>query len=288
MKKINAAEFAEVGFQLIGTPYSTLDCQAFYEKCWELLGYYINKKGSNAWFRVMTWTGTPEECIAKFGCIPKGATLFILEFDGGEEKVGYHDGLGNASHIGIKTGRGEGAIHSSSSRKGVVESKFQDKTIKNGGWNRVGLWADGFDYGEKVNALLGSPSSNNTSEIEQPGTKEEDFIVAIAAVVNGNGKSVKLRNSPSTNEGLYWDIADQTSVVVLKKGDNWSQVKAGSHTGYMMTKFLNFEPEDFTPADSYVDENGTVVCVFTEEEAQTFVPLLDKLTNQLVKAVGRG
>jgi hypothetical protein len=82
----------------------------------------INKdlKGSNAWYRAMDWTGTPEECMKTFGQIPIGATLFIWANDGGEEARGYHDGKGNASHIGVFIGRNTGAIHSSASRGKVA------------------------------------------------------------------------------------------------------------------------------------------------------------------------
>ena len=85
------------------------------------------------------------------------------------------DGIGNASHIGIKTGRtqeqmlqaglkriaakypdrkteraaaqrafrnkvgfGSGAIHSSKTRGCIASSRFANRTIS-GGWNRVGL-----------------------------------------------------------------------------------------------------------------------------------------------------
>ena len=91
------------------------------------------------WRELCSWTGTPEECKAKFGGVPKGALLFILENDGGERARGYYDGLGNASHIGVYTGIGQGAVHASSSKGKVCESKFAGKTIRNGGWNRSGL-----------------------------------------------------------------------------------------------------------------------------------------------------
>ena len=139
---IDGNALGDVGFKYLGTPYSVMDCQEFYEKCLSDLGFKKNLAGSNAWYRYIREHGrvlTPEECVKELGCVPKGAALFIHAFDGGEEKRGYHDGLGNASHIGICTmPRGEGAIASSASRGFVAESKFKGKTIK-GGWNMVGL-----------------------------------------------------------------------------------------------------------------------------------------------------
>ncbi len=151
---ISALSVSLQGDKYIGTPYSTMDCQAFVEQCLLDAGLDWNLAGSNSWYRAMDWTGTPEECIALFGSIPKGAFLYILKFDGGEPPRYQSDGLGNASHIGIYTGRGLGAIHSSQSKGGVLESAFAGRTI-NGGWNRVGLWKK-LDYGTAVNLWLAS------------------------------------------------------------------------------------------------------------------------------------
>ena len=90
--------------RFLGTPYSTIDCQAFVEAALREIGIRENLAGSNAWFRHMTWTGTPEECKRSFGKIPPGAFIFILEHDGNEPEKYRPDGIGNASHIGIYTG----------------------------------------------------------------------------------------------------------------------------------------------------------------------------------------
>lgn len=141
---INGDQLGSVGYVYIGTPYKQMDCQKFVERCLADCGLRMDLAGSNAWYReVMAhgWTGTPEECVQKYGKVPAGAFLFILLQDGREPAKYKGDGIGNASHIGICTGTtGQGAIHSSSSRGMVCESKFQGKTIPNGGWNRVGLY----------------------------------------------------------------------------------------------------------------------------------------------------
>lgn len=141
---VNGEKLGDVGFQYLGVPYSQMDCQAFVEQCLRDCGLDMNLAGSNAWFREVYKNGqvmTPEDCVKRYGKVPKGAFLFILKNDGGEPAKYKPDGLGNASHIGLVTmPRGEGAIHSSSSRGMVCESKFAGKTIRNGGWNRVGLW----------------------------------------------------------------------------------------------------------------------------------------------------
>ena len=153
---VTALSVSMQGEKYLGTPYSEMDCQAFVEACLRDAGIDVDLTGSNAWYRMMDWTGTPEECRELFGCIPKGAFLFILEFDGNEPIKYKKDSVGNASHIGIYTGvytKGQkGAMASSKSKTKVIYSYFEGKSI-DGSWNRVGLWKE-LDYGETVNRLL--------------------------------------------------------------------------------------------------------------------------------------
>ena len=150
--KINAVTFSMMGDKYLYTPYSTYDCQAFVERMLADAGDGTNLAGSNAWYRKMSWRGTPEQCKATFGCIPTGAFLFIVVHDGGEPSH-YNDNLGNANHIGVVIHRNGGAIHSSQRKGGVYYSVFNDATIPNGGWNMIGLWTR-MDYGDEVNEKL--------------------------------------------------------------------------------------------------------------------------------------
>ena len=184
--KADALSFSWAGDKYIGRSYEEMDCQEFIERCLADVGIRKDLKGSNAWWRAMTWTGTPEECAQIFGSVPKGAFLFILKDDGGEASRGYHDGKGNASHIGIKTGRGKGAIHSSASRGCVAESEFHDKTIRNGGWNRVGL-LNMFDYGKTVDWVLehgGGSGDGSASFI--PAEKEGKPMKGTVTAMSGS------------------------------------------------------------------------------------------------------
>lgn len=89
-------------------PYSKMDCQMYVE---EVLadcgvrnsnGKRYNWKGSNdMWRNALKWKGTIQDALDKFGHIPDGAWMFIIKNDGGEEERGYHDGLGNATHVAI-------------------------------------------------------------------------------------------------------------------------------------------------------------------------------------------
>lgn len=148
--KVDHIRFANVAFDYrdSGIPYSKLDCQAFVERVLSDCGVSKNWKGSNdMWRNALSWKGTPDECIERWGEIPAGAWLFTLAFDGGEVQRGYHDNEGNAKHVGIYTGLGLGAMHSTAG--GVQECKYPDSKR----WNRVGL-CKYIDYGESAGAVM--------------------------------------------------------------------------------------------------------------------------------------
>lgn len=241
--KISAEELSTAGDKYLGVSYGIMDCQAFVERCMADCGLKVDLAGSNAWYRKMSWKGSPEECRKKFGYIPVGAFLFIHAFDGGEEDRGYHDGLGNASHIGIKTGRGEGAIHSSQSRGCVCQSKFKDKTIR-GGWNCIGLWKM-IDYGDKINGLLGGPEDEAVNTMKR------------AIVRSENGLGVNLRAQKSTGSELLAKIPEGTTLDVLEEGERWCRVSWGGRTGYAMSEFLMILSEDPDASSPVNNNDGT-------------------------------
>lgn len=237
---VNATDVVKAAPKYMGTPYSEMDCQKFVEACIKDAGRKIDLGGSNAWYRECLkhgWVGTPEECKKKYGKIPSGVFLFIHAFDGGEEKRGYHDGLGNASHIGLYTGEtgkqmveqakedgvanaskydfGNGAMHSSSKRECVCTSSFAGKIIK-GGWNKVGLW-DGIDYG------LEDKGGGNVK-------------VTYTAEVVGGG--LNLRKEKSTDSQRIAQIPEGSKVLVTEEDGDWSKVTYRGFEGYVLNKYL--------------------------------------------------
>ena len=247
--------------KFLGVPYSTLDCQAFIEAALREIGIRENLAGSNAWFRHMTWTGTPEECNRSFGKIPPGAFLFILEHDGGEPEKYKPDGIGNASHIGIYTSMtgaemvqiakeagienaakynfGNGAIHSSYTHKAVCTSNFKGNSIRDG-WNMIGLW-DRLSY-----------------DIDIPGESGEE-VKPMTATVNGpKEETVFLRGKPSAKVPYICRVPSGAKVEMVGENQNgWTAVNYNGQKGYMKTEFLT--PGDATPGEQ--EQTGNTILV---------------------------
>lgn len=122
--------------------YDDMDCQKFVERV--LFDSGVHKadgsaydwKGSNSmWRSALSWRGTVAEAIEKFGCVPDGAWTFILKNDGGEKDRGYHDGEGNATHVGIYVGGGvvrDSTRSTKTKRDGVGTRSIND-------FNMIGL-----------------------------------------------------------------------------------------------------------------------------------------------------
>ena len=283
---ISAEQFSLQGDKYLGRSYDEMDCQEFYERCAEDAGLKKDLKGSNAWYREFQkngWVGTPESCKVQFGSVPKGATLFIHAYDGGEEKRGYHDGLGNASHIGIKTGRGKGAIHSSASRECVAESEFHDKTIPNGGWNMVGLhpW---FSYGEKADRILaeivaGDGGSSSGGE-EEPMPMNETATVVLPA--GAGGTTVNMRKKADQNAALVVRVPVGSSVIITEDLGKWCAITYDRYSGYMMSNYLEY--------DGQGGESDFAVTLTAEEYERVDRALLaiEEAVDTIGSIVGRG
>lgn len=89
----------------LGTPYSKLDCQALVEAVLTKAGLRIpNYRGSNHQWRELVYERTE---ITTGQEVPCGVLVFKVRHDGGEVKRGYHDTMGNATHVGVAIGNGQ-------------------------------------------------------------------------------------------------------------------------------------------------------------------------------------
>lgn len=100
-----AEKISEDRSNLIGIPYTTLDCQAFVEFCLKKYARISkNWRGSND-----MWRNAVHDKSVDFENIEPGEWVFTIKNDG-KQPVRYTDGV-NAAHVGIYIGNGE-IIHS--------------------------------------------------------------------------------------------------------------------------------------------------------------------------------
>ena len=125
-----------------------------------------------------------------------------------------------------------------------------------------------------------------------------------ATVFSENGATVKVRASkkiPASGKALYDDLEPGTVVQVIQRGDEWTQVNYGKRSGWwIMTKFLVFDEsaedqdpvEDMDPGDGFPEDDeqpGEFVTIRIKAvDAVYFLTILDEITGQLEKQVGRG
>ena len=164
MLRITGAELVEQARDggYIGIPYSKLDCQGFVEQVLKDAGVRkpdgnpYNWRGSNSmWRNFISWRGTIDECVHKFGRIPQGAFLFLLKNDGDEQLKGYHDELGNASHVGLYIGDDEEyPCMDSQELKGSKRKNAGVSRCKLSVFNRVGLMSMIDYYNEPITTTV--------------------------------------------------------------------------------------------------------------------------------------
>ena len=157
--------------------YSQVDCQAFCEKVLKDLGVRKSNgavydwRGSNdMWRNAVSWRGTVDDAIKKFGGVPIGAWAFMVSNDGGEVARGYHDDMGNAAHVAIIVNKAQVRDSTKGTgRDGVAYRKLTD-------FNMIGLpkMLD-FDY-----------TNPNIIEIEAESVKKvKSLLDQIISIIGG-------------------------------------------------------------------------------------------------------
>ena len=240
--------------------------------------------------------------MKEFGSVPKGALLFIREDVSASTPGKFRsDGIGDITHMGVKTGRGDGAIHSSHSRGCVCTSKFRDRTIPNGGWNRVGL-LNVFSYGKTVDWVLEHGGWNEGTVSAVPRTWNEvtvpdvpsrkEAIPMKGTVTAMSGSTVKLRQKPGTDCPIYWDIPVGTEMEIVDQRENWSKCICSGLTGWMKNEFIRTGGEEDLPIAPEPSVSEYPVSDPEPEQALTLLAgvyqTLQDLCERIIGTIGRG
>ena len=83
---------------------------------------------------------------------------------------------------------------------------------------------------------------------------EEQPAAEWVRVWSENGLPVKMRSKPSSKCRLYWEVPAGAEVQLIEKGDEWSRIRYGGQTGYMMDKFLRSGEQLYTVIIRHQDE----------------------------------
>lgn len=123
--------------------------------------------------------------------------------------------------------------------------------------------------------------------------KEGTVKAMMAKVVCDSGSCVKMRASPKETERLWDEIACGSEVEVLEKAYQWCKIRALGKTGYMMTKFLQFDddepPEEAADApDTGRDDAQCIRVELSTESAVVLRDFLQDIVDQIDEQAGRG
>ena len=109
-----------------------------------------------------------------------------------------------------------------------------------------------------------------------------------------NGGPVKLRQSSDPKRSGYsiWEeIPSGTEAEVLQSGEEWSRIRVGSRTGWMMSRFL-IADDRALPAEPELIEDETEETEPVTDESRTLLAevyrILRDLCEKIESVVGEG
>ena len=116
-----------------------------------------------------------------------------------------------------------------------------------------------------------------------------------AITYSENGWSINLRAGKNKHADRLAKVRPGQKVEVLGTDGEWSKVKWGGITGWIMSEFLIADdsgipaedPDDFEPADGR-DDDERIALYFTAEELAQLLPVLESACEQILQKVGRG
>lgn len=226
---IETSEAIRTARELIGTPYSELDCINLIKKV---------IRAAPGGDKRYTTAGT-NELWNSFDSAPKYRHLIWRQTGISGAKAGMLAfmgvGTGDVSHTGLVTERGT-VIHSSKSRGCVVETELTEKA----GWNGLGVHRMiAVDYSE-----------GGKTEVSEA---EKIFGNATVSVTSGY---LNIREGASTQSKVIAKAANGARVNIIREagGTGWvfGALENGD-TGYISSKYL---VEDAPPESGDQDETG--------------------------------
>ena len=118
-------------------------------------------------------------------------------------------------------------------------------------------------------------------------------------VVAKSGSTVKLRQKPSTDCPIYWDIPVGTEMEIVDQRENWSKCICGGLTGWMKNEFIRMEGKEedlpIAPEPSFSEDPSQFEDLQSDPELEQALTLLadvyqmlQGLCVRILSVVGRG
>lgn len=240
---IKASDAIRVARQLIGTPYSVLDCINLIKKVIRTApggvpGY--TTAGTNALWKSYGLTKKYKDLVSrKTGIADARAGMIAFKADGSD----FH-------HAGIVTDVGT-VIHSSSTQggRGVVETPLTARE----GWTHLAVHR----------------------YIEAVDTAEEEAMYKAQVALNSSKSSLNVRVGPSTADKVVGTLPDEAVVSVLAANGDWSFIQYQALTGYVASRYLVKAGDEVdVPVVSPVEPESAPVTII-DSEGNRFAPVGD-------------
>lgn len=179
------------------------DCAQLVRTCAKLAGYNLVSGATSQWTRT-TWQARGPISTLPLGSLGAGVMLFKMQPDG------------KMSHVAICLGDGTEA-EALGHQSGCVRRTMLGRTFTH--WAQL--------------PNLDEPYAPTTPT---PPTEGGPALQAIVDTSSGTGGRLNIRSGPGTQYSVVARAPNNSPIMVLAKGEEWSQVAEG----YTMTKYLRF------------------------------------------------
>ena len=163
--------------------------------------------------------------------------------------------LSGAAVVSIPSGSGTVNLRETASTSARVIATLSNGTqvtvhASDGSWCSV--TTSGGDKGYIMATFISYGGGTNPAEPEAPAPDPSPDLGQgeAEAIVHTASTSLNLRAQPTTQSAILASLPRGESIVVTSRGGEWSAVRYGSVSGYVMTTYLRFPADEETSGDT--------------------------------------
>lgn len=175
----------------------------------------------------------------------------------------YNGDLNDYYHIGLVAEDRKHVYNAQSSATGFVSSDISK------GWSHVG-------YLTQVAYDTSIPDTSSVPEQTTPSEEKQKVdpapVSSFATVVAKSGSTVKMRQTPSKNERVWWPVPIGSTVEIRgSESKGWYPIRYSGRNGYMMSEYLSVSADN--SSETLSDEKRLAVTIvdLTWDEANVLL-----------------